>query len=74
MSYSDPAATTTARLARTVEDEGWAVVGALDRLLARRLLRAVDEVAARSQDAGAPSQLHLLVLRLQALPAIGPAA
>jgi hypothetical protein len=47
MTYSKPAETTTAELAKTVADEGWSVVGVLDRPLSRRLLRAVDEVAAR---------------------------
>jgi hypothetical protein len=50
MTYSEPAETTTAEMAKTVADEGWSVVGVLDRPLSRRLLRAVDEVAARSAD------------------------
>ena len=57
MTYSTPAETTTAEIAGTVADEGWSVVGVLDRRLSRRLLRAVDEVAARSAGAG---QLHQL--------------
>jgi hypothetical protein len=60
MTYSKPAETTNAELAKTVADEGWSVVGVLDQHLARRLLRAVDEVAARSSDAGGGGQLHLL--------------
>lgn len=51
---------TTAELAKTVADEGWSVVGTLDKPLADRLLRAVDEVAARTPDADRGSQLHLL--------------
>jgi ectoine hydroxylase len=50
MTYSKPAETTTAEMAKTVADEGWSVVGVLDRPLSRRLLRAVDEVAARASD------------------------
>src|SRR3954451_21579673 len=57
MTYSKRAEPTTAELASTVADEGWSVVGVLDRPLSRRLLRAVDEVAARSAGAG---QLHQL--------------
>ncbi|WP_320669466.1 phytanoyl-CoA dioxygenase family protein [Patulibacter defluvii] len=57
MSYSNAA---TEPLAKTVAEEGWAVVGTLDRPLSRRLLGAVDEVAARSPEAGAGGQLHLL--------------
>jgi len=60
MSYSTPAGTATAEFAKTVEDEGWSVVGVLDRALAVRLLRAVDDVAARSAGAGASGELHLL--------------
>jgi ectoine hydroxylase len=60
MSYRNPAEITTAQLATTVANEGWSVVGVLDRPLSRRLLGAVDEVAARSSDAGAGGQLHLL--------------
>jgi ectoine hydroxylase-related dioxygenase (phytanoyl-CoA dioxygenase family) len=60
MTYSKPAERTTAEMARTVADEGWSVVGVLDRLLSRRLLRAVDEVAARSPDASTAGQLHQL--------------
>jgi ectoine hydroxylase len=60
MTYSKPAATTTAEIAKTVADEGWAVVGVLDRPLAGRLLQAVDEVAARSSDTGPDGQLHRL--------------
>ena len=41
-------------------DEGWSVVGVLDRPLARRLLGGVDEVASRSPEAGTAGQLHQL--------------
>ena len=51
MTYTKPAETTTAQLAKTVADEGWSVVGVLDRPLAGRLLRAVDDVASRASDA-----------------------
>jgi hypothetical protein len=51
--------TRVAQLAKTVADEGWAEVGVLGEPLARRLLRAVDEVAARPSAAG-PGELHLL--------------
>jgi hypothetical protein len=44
----------------TVEDEGWCVVGTLDRSLAQRLRRAVDEVAARSPEVAAGVALHQL--------------
>src|SRR4051812_1836116 len=57
MTYSKRAEPTTAELASTVADEGWSVVGVLDRPLSRRLLRAVDEVAARSAGAGQLPQL-----------------
>src|SRR3954468_11989490 len=57
MTYSKRAEPTTAEMASTVADEGWSVVGVLDRPLSRRLLRAVDEVAARSGDAGHLPQL-----------------
>src|SRR3954469_12653252 len=60
MTYSPPSETTTAEMAKTVANEGWSVVGVLDRPLSRRLLRAVDEVAARSPDASAAGQLHQL--------------
>ena len=60
MTYITRAGTTATEMARTVEDEGWAVVGVLDGALAGRLLRAVDEVAARSSDAGTAGQLHQL--------------
>src|ERR1700716_1113209 len=60
MTYSTPSETTTAEMAKTVADEGWSVVGVLDRPLSRRLLRAVDEVAARSPDASTAGQLHQL--------------
>jgi ectoine hydroxylase len=60
MSYSRPSKSTTAEIARTVEDEGSAIVGVLDRALSSRLLRAVDEVAARSADVGGSGELHLL--------------
>jgi ectoine hydroxylase len=65
MTYADaagskPRSTTTVELAKTVADEGWAVVGVLDRPLADRLRRAVDEVAERSPDVGSEGQLHQL--------------
>ena len=60
MTYNKPAETTIAKIAKTVADEGWSVVGALDRPLSRRLLRAVDEVAARSPDASIVGQIHQL--------------
>src|SRR2546423_2329916 len=60
MTYSKPAETTTAEMAKTVGDEGWSVVGVLDRPLSRRLLRAVDVVAARSPEASTAGQLHQL--------------
>ena len=60
MTDRTPADSTTAELAKAVADEGWSVVGVLDRPLSRRLLRAVDEVAARSADACAAGQLHQL--------------
>jgi ectoine hydroxylase len=60
MTSTKPVQTTTAELATTVADEGWAVVGVLDRPLARRLLQAVDDVAARASDRSATEQLHLL--------------
>jgi hypothetical protein len=47
-------------MAKTVADEGWSVVGVLDGPVSRRLLRAVDEVAARFPDAGTAGQLHQL--------------
>jgi hypothetical protein len=53
-------ATTAAAMAKTVADEGWAVVGVLDKPLAGRLLRAVDDVADRSPQVGEDGQLHLL--------------
>jgi len=52
MTYSNPAATSTADLAKTVADEGWSVVGVLDRPLSRRLLGAVDEVASGQRPDG----------------------
>jgi len=55
-----PVDTDTAELAKTVADEGWSVVGVLDSPLSDRLLQAVDEVAARTPDAGGTGQLHLL--------------
>jgi len=58
MTSSNSAGTKTVELARTVADEGWAVVGVLEPPLACRLLRAVDEVAARSPDTMQP--LHQL--------------
>src|SRR5256714_6028502 len=60
MTYSKPAETTTPEMAKTVGDEGWSVVGALDGPLRRRLLRAVDVVAARSPEASTAGQLHQL--------------
>jgi ectoine hydroxylase len=60
MTYIKPAETTTAELSKTVADEGWSVVGVLDEPLARRLLRAVDEVAARPSEATGAGELHLL--------------
>jgi ectoine hydroxylase len=61
MTYSTSTDTAaTAETARTVANEGWSVVGVLDTSLARRLLRAVDEVAARSPDAGSAGRLHQL--------------
>jgi ectoine hydroxylase len=60
MTYNKPAETITAEIAKTVADEGWSVVGLLDRPLSRRLLRAVDEVAARSPDTSAAGQVHQL--------------
>jgi hypothetical protein len=60
MTYSTPAGTTLEQMAQNVEEDGWSLVGALDRPLARRLLRAVDEVAARSTETEANGQLHQL--------------
>jgi ectoine hydroxylase len=60
MTYSKPAEATTAEMAKTVADEGWSVAGVLDTPLSRRLLRAVDEVTARSPDASTAGQLHQL--------------
>ena len=60
MTYSTPAETTIAEMAEAVAEEGWSVVGVLDRRLSRRLLRALDEVAARSADASTAGQLHQL--------------
>jgi ectoine hydroxylase len=60
MSYSKPAETTTAGLAKTVEHDGWSVVGVLGEPLSRRLLRAVDEVAGRFTPVSAAGELHLL--------------
>jgi hypothetical protein len=60
MTFGNPAATTTAELTEAVAHEGWSVVGVLDRQLNRRLLAAVDEVAARSSETGTGGQLHLL--------------
>jgi ectoine hydroxylase len=60
MTYSKPTENHDCDLAKAVADEGWSVVGVLDQPLARRLLRAVDEVAARSADAGPGGQLHQL--------------
>jgi hypothetical protein len=54
------AETTTAGMAKTVADEGWSVVGVLEKPLSDRLLRAVDEVAARAPETGDGGQLHLL--------------
>jgi hypothetical protein len=52
--------TTTAAAAKAVAEEGWTVVGVLDRPLSERLLSAVDEVADRSPETGRDGQLHLL--------------
>jgi hypothetical protein len=60
MTHAHPTQTTTAELARTVADDGWSVVGVLDRPLADRLLSAVDEVAARSSDRPGAAPLHQL--------------
>jgi ectoine hydroxylase len=60
MTYSQPAGATTAEVAKTITDEGWSVVGVIDRPLCRRLLWAVDEVAFRSSDVGSEGQLHQL--------------
>ncbi len=60
MTYSNPVETTTAELAKAVADEGWAVVGVLEQPLARRLLDAVDAVAARSSGSDTATELHLL--------------
>ena len=60
MTRSTPAEATNAELAKTVAEEGWSVVGVLGRPLARRLLRAVDEVAARSSDAASMGERHQL--------------
>jgi ectoine hydroxylase len=60
MTYSTSAHASTAKMAAAVSDEGWAAVGVLDKPLARRLLRAVDGVAARRAHAGSEGQLHLL--------------
>src|SRR2546423_15401630 len=60
MTYSKPAETTTAEMAKTAGDEGWSVVGVLDRPLSPRLLRPVDVGAARSPAATPAGQLHQL--------------
>lgn len=60
MTYGKPAEKTTAEIANAVAEEGWCVVGALDRPLASRMQRAVDEVGARSADAAVGGQLHQL--------------
>src|SRR3954462_15404944 len=60
MTYTNPAETATAEMAKTVADESWSVVGVLDGPLSRRLLRAVDVVAARAPNAGSAGQLHQL--------------
>jgi ectoine hydroxylase len=60
MTYNKPAQITTAEIAKTVADEGWSMVGSLDTTTSSRLLRAVDEVAARSSDAGTGGELHVL--------------
>lgn len=60
MSSSNPTRTPTTEIAQAVADDGWSVVGVLERPLARRLLAAVDEVAARSSTAAGGGQLHLL--------------
>jgi hypothetical protein len=51
---------TTAELAQTVADQGWAVVGILEEPLGARLLRAVDEVAEATPAGAGGGQLHLL--------------
>ena len=58
MTHSTP--DTTTDLATTVTEEGWSVVGVLDRPLAHRLLHAVDEVAARSAGPAGSRPLHQL--------------
>jgi hypothetical protein len=60
MTNNEPAQIITAKLAKTVADEGWSVVGILDTTISRRLLRAVDEVATRSPEADGTAELHLL--------------
>jgi ectoine hydroxylase len=60
MTYNKPLESGTAELAKAVEDEGWAVVGTLDRPLAGRLLEAVDAVAARTSDSHSGGSLHQL--------------
>jgi ectoine hydroxylase len=57
---TESSATATLETAKTVSDEGWAVVGVLDADLTNRLLGAVDEVAEQSPGAEAGGQLHLL--------------
>jgi hypothetical protein len=56
----EAAEATIAETAQAVTDDGWSVVGVLDRPLTRRLLRAVDEVAGRCSDPSATGQLHQL--------------
>lgn len=60
MTYSKPVDTTTAEIAQAVADDGWAVAGVLDASLSRRLLDAVDAVAARSPETGGDGHLHQL--------------
>jgi hypothetical protein len=62
---TQPAGTTTAETTTTVADDGLSMVGILDRPLAHRLLRAVDEVAAGSTDAGPAGQFHHLGTRIR---------
>jgi ectoine hydroxylase len=60
VNYTKPPEPTTADIVNAVADEGWSVVGVLERPLSRRLLRAVDEVAARHSDTTAGKGLHQL--------------
>jgi hypothetical protein len=60
MTHGSPTQTTTGELAQTVADDGWAVIGVLDRSLSQRLLLAVDEVMTRTSDSGGAAPLHQL--------------